>query len=71
MNRTKACLIFNPSAGQSDSEQDLARIQAILEPSIDLDIRFTTPEVDAGTIAKDAIAWAWSMRGFGTPDATI
>lgn len=57
MNRTKACLIFNPSAGQSDSEHDLSRIQAILERSIELDIRFTTPEIDAGTIAKEAIAF--------------
>ncbi|NJM74030.1 MAG: lipid kinase, partial [Scytonema sp. RU_4_4] len=37
MNRS-ACLIFNPVAGQGDSEQDLAMIRAILEPEIDLDI---------------------------------
>lgn len=56
MNRTKACLIFNPVAGQSDPEQDLAAIRALLEPEIDLDIRFTTEDVDGDTIAKEAIA---------------
>jgi YegS/Rv2252/BmrU family lipid kinase len=56
MNRTKACLIFNPVAGQSDPEQDLVAIRALLEPEIDLDIRFTTEDVDGDTIAKEAIA---------------
>lgn len=51
-----ACLIFNPVAGQSDPDQDLAQIQAYLEPEIKLDIRLTTPELDAGDIAKEAIA---------------
>ena len=35
MERT-ACLIFNPVAGQGDSEQDLATIKACLEPEITL-----------------------------------
>lgn len=56
MNRTEACLIFNPAAGQNDPEQDLATIRRILEPSIDLDIRLTTIEVDADKIASFAIA---------------
>lgn len=56
MNRTAACLIFNPVAGQSDPETDLALIRSLLEPEIDLDIRFTTKEMDAGQLAKVAIA---------------
>lgn len=56
MRRTGTCLIFNPSAGQSDPQQDLATIRALLEPSMDLDIRFTTEELDADVIASEAIA---------------
>lgn len=51
-----ACLIFNPAAGQTDPEQDLAQIRAILEPAMDLEILLTTEEVDADELAKSAIA---------------
>ena len=51
-----ACLIFNPVAGQGDSEQDLATIKSILEPEFDLDIQFTTKEVSGGELAQKAIA---------------
>lgn len=54
--RTTACLIFNPVAGQSDPENDLALIRSHLEPEIDLDIRLTSEELDADTIASEAIA---------------
>jgi YegS/Rv2252/BmrU family lipid kinase len=50
-----ACLIFNPIAGQSNPEQDLAKIQAILEPELDLDLRFTTEEINADQIAREAL----------------
>ncbi|ELS04153.1 conserved protein of unknown function BmrU [Xenococcus sp. PCC 7305] len=50
-----ACLIFNPVAGQSDSEQDLTVIKNILEPKFDLDIQFTTKEVNAGELASQAL----------------
>ncbi|MBW4515690.1 MAG: YegS/Rv2252/BmrU family lipid kinase [Timaviella obliquedivisa GSE-PSE-MK23-08B] len=50
-----ACLIFNPVAGQGDSEQELALICSILQPTIALDIRFTTPETDAATLAHQAV----------------
>ncbi|HEY9634611.1 MAG TPA: YegS/Rv2252/BmrU family lipid kinase [Coleofasciculaceae cyanobacterium] len=53
--KRSACLIFNPVAGQSDPEQDLLQIQRVLEPEIDLDIRLTTPDVDAGQLANEAI----------------
>ena len=55
MSRT-ACLIFNPVAGQGDSEQDLATIKRHLEPEFTLDIQFTTKEIDAGELARRAVA---------------
>lgn len=74
MSRTGTCLIFNPSAGQNDPEQDLAKIRALLEPEFNLDIRLTTEEVDADTIASDAIAQGASSiiaaGGDGTLSAT-
>ena len=50
-----ACLIYNPVAGQNDPEQDLATIKSILEPEFELDIQFTTKEVDGGELARRAI----------------
>ena len=50
-----ACLIFNPVAGQGDSDLDLAAIKRILEPEINLDIQFTTEEVDGGELARKAV----------------
>ena len=55
MSRT-ACLIFNPVAGQGDSEQDLATIKNHLESEFTLDIQFTTKEIDGGKLARKAIA---------------
>ena len=54
--KRSACLIFNPAAGQSNPEQDLALIREILEPAIDLDIRMTTPEIDGIQLAKEAVS---------------
>lgn len=51
-----ACLIYNPVAGQGDSEQDLATIKRILEPEFDLDIQFTTKEINGGQLARQALA---------------
>jgi YegS/Rv2252/BmrU family lipid kinase len=51
-----AFLIFNPVAGQSNAEQDLEKIKAILDPEIALDIHFTTPDIEAAQLAKEAIA---------------
>jgi YegS/Rv2252/BmrU family lipid kinase len=51
-----AFLIFNPVAGQGNSEQDLALICSILQPTIALDIRFTTPEIDAAALARQAVS---------------
>ena len=50
-----ACLIFNPVAGQGDSEQDLAIIKSILEPEFDLDIQYTTKNISGGELARKAV----------------
>ena len=51
-----ACLIFNPVAGQGDSEKDLATIESLLQSHFELDIQFTTEEVGGGELARRAIA---------------
>ena len=72
--KRSACLIFNPVAGQSDPEQDLLTIETLLAPEIDLDIRLTTPEVDAGQLAQEAVERGVHMiiasGGDGTLSAT-
>jgi YegS/Rv2252/BmrU family lipid kinase len=72
--KRSACLIFNPVAGQSDPEQDLLTIRTLLEPEIDLDIKLTTPEIDAGQLAKEAVDRGVHMiiasGGDGTLSAT-
>ncbi|MEP0869363.1 YegS/Rv2252/BmrU family lipid kinase [Trichocoleus desertorum AS-A10] len=50
-----ACLIFNPIAGQSDPAQDLAKIRALLEPEMELEILSTTKTVDADQLAYNAV----------------
>ena len=54
--KRSACLIFNPVAGNSNADQDLARIKELLEPFINLDIRLTTVEIDADQLAREAVA---------------
>ena len=72
--KRSACLIFNPVAGQSDPEQDLLQIRTLLEPAFDLDIRITTPEVDANQLASEAVQRGVQMiiasGGDGTLSAT-
>lgn len=50
-----ACLIFNPVSGQGNPETELSIIREILEPEIQLDIRETTPELDANQLAHEAV----------------
>jgi YegS/Rv2252/BmrU family lipid kinase len=50
-----AYLIFNPVAGQGDAELDLAKICAILESTIDLEVHHTSAEVDADQLALAAV----------------
>ena len=54
--KRKACLIFNPVAGQGNPEQDLATIESLLTPDIELAVITTTAESDPGQLATEAIA---------------
>lgn len=69
--KRSACLVFNPVAGQSDAEQDLATIKSILEPDFDLDIRMTTPDKDADEIAREAVAQGAKMIIASGGDGTL
>ena len=69
--KRSACLIFNPVAGQSDPAQDLLKIRALLETEIDLDIRLTTPEVDAGQLAHEAVQEGVQMLIASGGDGTL
>ena len=71
MNRIEACLIFNPVAGQTDPDEDLATIRRLLEPEIDLDIRYTTEEMDGDEIASEAIAQGASIIIASGGDGTL
>ncbi len=53
--KRSACLVFNPVAGQGDAEQDLAKIIALLESEITLDVQITSKEMDAGELAQAAL----------------
>jgi YegS/Rv2252/BmrU family lipid kinase len=50
-----AYLIFNPVAGKGNAEQDLAKICAMLEPTIALKVYQTTTEIDADQLALAAV----------------
>lgn len=69
--KRSACLIFNPVAGQSDPEQDLLEIRSLLETEIDLDIRLTTPEVDASQLAQEAVERGAQMIIASGGDGTL
>lgn len=56
MQTRVAHLIFNPVAGQRDSAQDLLQIRQILSPWMHLHIHFTTRDVDADQLAREAVA---------------
>jgi len=56
MQTRVAHLIFNPVAGQQDSAQDLLQIRQILSPWMHLHIHFTTRDVDADQLAREAVA---------------
>ncbi len=70
MNRS-ACLIFNPVAGQGNPEEDLRTIWKLLEPDINLDIRFTSEEVGANELAAEAIASGAELLLVSGGDGTV
>jgi diacylglycerol kinase family enzyme len=69
--KRSACLIFNPVAGQGDPDQDLLTIRTLLEPEIDLEICLTTPEVDAGELARKALERGAHMIIASGSDGTL
>lgn len=66
-----ACLIFNPIAGQGDPEQELERIQAILTPELDLDVRLTTKEIGADRLAQEAVEKGYESVIVSGGDGTV
>lgn len=50
-----ACLIFNPVAGRGNPERELELIESILEPELELDIHFTSQEIGAAQLAREAL----------------
>ncbi|MBD2104794.1 YegS/Rv2252/BmrU family lipid kinase [Leptolyngbya sp. FACHB-261] len=71
MSRRSACLIYNPVAGQGDSEADLQKIRELLEPEFDLDIRYTTEETDADELALAAVQEGVAMIIASGGDGTL
>ena len=55
MTTRKASLIFNPAAGQGDSEQHLNSIRDLLSPVFDLDIEFTKKDLRTDQIAQKVV----------------
>ncbi|WP_169977613.1 YegS/Rv2252/BmrU family lipid kinase [Tautonia rosea] len=53
--KRRAVMIFNPISGSGNAEKEHARILELLEPSMMLDVKETTPEVDAGSLAREAL----------------
>jgi len=51
-----AYLIFNPVAGGANADQELATIESLLKPHLNLTVWTTTPEQDAADLAKEAMA---------------
>lgn len=51
-----AHLIFNPVAGQGDSQQELTLIRDLLGAHLNLHVLLTTPDISAADLAKEAIA---------------
>lgn len=49
-------LIFNPVAGGANADRELATIESLLKPHLNLTVLTTTPEQDAADLAKEAIA---------------
>jgi methylglyoxal synthase len=55
-NSVVAHLIYNPVSGQGNGQQDLNLIRELLEPHLHLEVNVTTPDLDAYTLAQEAIA---------------
>ncbi|MFB2876342.1 YegS/Rv2252/BmrU family lipid kinase [Floridanema aerugineum] len=67
----KACLIFNPVAGQGDANQVLETIKSLLSPHLQLEVRLTTKEVGADVLAKEAVAQGAELIIAAGGDGTV
>lgn len=66
-----AYLIFNPAAGQNNPKEDLAKIQTILEPEIQLEIHQTTKEKSATQLVAHALEKGAEMIIASGGDGTL
>jgi YegS/Rv2252/BmrU family lipid kinase len=66
-----ACLIFNPVSGQGKASEDLQLIRSLLDPHLTLDIRTTTPEISAETLARDALGRGVELLIASGGDGTV
>ncbi|PZD75170.1 Diacylglycerol kinase [Acaryochloris thomasi RCC1774] len=66
-----SCLIFNPAAGQGDSEQELQTICQLLSPHMELEVRLTSPDVDAAPLARTAVNQNFDLIIAAGGDGTV
>ncbi|MGF1588631.1 MAG: YegS/Rv2252/BmrU family lipid kinase [Pleurocapsa sp.] len=66
-----AYLIFNPAAGQNDSQNDLAKIQTILEPAIQLEIQQTAKGKSVAQLVAQALEKGAEMIIASGGDGTL
>jgi diacylglycerol kinase (ATP) len=70
MNRS-ACLIFNPFSGQGNPDRDLQAIRQQLEPTLQLEIYYTTPEDNTNELLQRTIAEAGDRVIVSGGDGTV
>jgi len=66
-----AHLIFNPVSGNGNGQQDLDFIKQMLEPHLHLEVHFTSPEIDPGELAEQAIAEGTDLIIASGGDGTV
>jgi YegS/Rv2252/BmrU family lipid kinase len=66
-----AHLIFNPVAGQGNSERELATIENLLSPELELKIYQTTPEISAEDLASQSISQQAELLIVSGGDGTV
>ncbi|MEO0374576.1 MAG: YegS/Rv2252/BmrU family lipid kinase [Cyanobacteria bacterium P01_A01_bin.17] len=66
-----SCLIFNPAAGQGDSEQELQTICQLLSPHMELEVRLTSPDRDAAPLARTAVDQNFDLIIAAGGDGTV
>jgi len=67
----RAVLIFNPAAGNLRAEQDLQFVCEQLAPHFNLHVEQTTPERDAATLAREAVAAGVDVAIAAGGDGTV